>query len=177
MATSTTNTLGLQLPPSPPPPNGSVLALLAALSNHTSQNNNTHALALQARDDALSSSPEGYGDLCTNFVRVLACPSPELIPEVELKKLHDSDLDCFVKCCGWMMEDKDGASNNNNSTNNGSSQQQYELKKRQGMIMWNTLRQMAGLLLKNALVSPPLPRNTTLDALGRVLPGHARTRS
>lgn len=156
MATTST----LQLPPPPPPPNGAVLALLAALSNHSpnTASHNTHQLALQARDDALSSSPEGYGDLCSNFCRVLACPSPDLIPESELKKFHDGDVDMFNQCCGWMQQ----SSHNDNR----------EALKQQGMMMWNTLRQMAGLLLKNALVSPPLPQNTPLDALGRVLPGH-----
>jgi len=152
----------LQLPPPPPPPNGAVLALLAALSNHSHDANaNTHQLALKARDDALSSSPEGYGDLCSNFCRVLACPTPECIPQEELKKFHDGDVEVFGKCCGWMMMDR--TANNNND---------YEAKKRQGMMLWNTLRQMAGLLLKNALVSPPLPKNTPVDSLGRVLPGH-----
>ncbi|KAL7541029.1 hypothetical protein ACHAXR_010576 [Thalassiosira sp. AJA248-18] len=157
----------LQLPPPPPPPNGAVLALLAALSNHSpTANPNTHQLALKARDDALSSSPEGYGDLCSNFCRVLACSSPALIPEAELKKLHDSDVEMFDKCCGWMME---GNTNNNNGNNSHASAS----KKQQAMIHWNTLRQMAGLLLKNALVAPPLPQNTPLDAMGRILPGHA----
>ena len=146
--------LHLQLPPPPPPPNGAVLALLAALSNHSVSPNqqNTHQLALKARDDALSSSPEGYGDLCSNFCRVLACSSPELIPEAELKKFHDSDTDFFNKCCGWM----------------GSGGSAQPNPKEQGMVLWNTLRQMAGLLLKNALVSPPLPKDTPVDTRGRV---------
>jgi len=156
MASTTT----LQLPPKPPPPNGSVLALLAALSNHSPNSHNTHQQALAARDDALSSSNEAYGDLCVQLVRVLACSSPELIPESELKILHDSDIDCFIRCCGYMQND---------ST---TSQEAMALKKRQSMLHWNTLRQLSGLLLKNALVSPPLPKNTPLDALGRVLPGH-----
>lgn len=160
----------LQLPPPPPPPNGAVLALLAALSNHSpGADPNAHQLALKARDDALSSSPEGYGDLCSNFCRVLACPSPESVPEVELKKLHDSDLDMFTRCCGWMM-DRQNTNGGGGENNNGGD---AEARRRQGMTAWNTLRQMAGLLLKNALVSPPLLRGTPLDALGRVLPGHA----
>ena len=169
MATTSTNPTTLELPPPPPPPNGAVLALLAALSfSHNNSNNpNAHQLALKARDDALSSSPTAYGDLCVQFVRVLSCPSPELIPEIELKVLHDSDIDCFMKCCGWMQQ-------NGNESGATTTVEHVALKKRQGMIMWNTLRQMAGLLLKNALVSPPLPANTPLDALGRVLPGHAR---
>jgi transportin-1 len=138
-----------------------VLTLLAALSNHSptiaANGVSNHQLALQARDDALSESSSSYGDLCCNFCRVLACPSPHLIPEVELKKFHDGDFEMFTKCCGWMM-DNGGVSEN---------------PKRQDMVMWNTLRQMAGLLLKNALVAPPLPRNTPIDALGRVLPGNA----
>ena len=163
MAATTTTPTTLELPPPPPPPNGAVLALLAALSfsHNNSSNPNAHQLALKARDDALSSSPTAYGDLCVQFVRVLSCPSPELIPEIELKVLHDSDIDCFRKCCGWMQQ----IDNENSAT---TADELIALKKRQGMIMWNTLRQMAGLLLKNALVSPPLPANTPLDALGRV---------
>ena len=60
-----------------------------------------------------------------------------------LKEFHDSlagDTDMFHKCCGWIQ-------------NNGGNNAQRD----QGMMMWNTLRQMAGLLLKNALVSPPPP--------------------
>jgi hypothetical protein len=167
----------LQLPPPLPPPNGSVLTLLAALSNHnpstpsssTFGNNNAisdnnannnngppkvsnHQLALAARDEALSSSPEGYGNLCVNFCRVLACPSPHLLPKAELQAFHDGDPIMFAECCGWVLD-----------TEASESAKAY------GLRAWNNIRQMAGLLLKNALVAPPLPKDTPLDALGRVL--------
>ncbi|KAL3760925.1 hypothetical protein ACHAWU_009604 [Discostella pseudostelligera] len=168
--------MNIQLPPPPPPPNGAVLTLLAALSNHSPSSshgaNSNHQQALQARDDALSSSPDAYGDLCCNFVRVLACPSPALLPQNELKKFHDGDLEMFMQVCGWMMMDSNSTTNGDmaaGALNNNSS---MEAKKQQGMMLWNTFRQMSGLLLKNALVSPPLPKNVPLDALGRVLPGH-----
>ena len=163
--------MSLQLPPPPPPPSGSVLALLAALSNHSPTISSTsgitnHQLALQARDDALSASPSSYGDLCREFCRVLACPSPRSIPEEELRKFHDGDIEMFEKCCGWMMTD--------NVVGGGvGGSASYESDMRRGMATWGTLRQLAGLLLKNALVAPPLPRNAPVDALGRVLPGHA----
>lgn len=60
-----------------------------------------------------------------------------------LKNFHDSlagDTDMFHKCCGWIQ-----------NTGGGNAQRE------QGIMIWNTLRQMAGLLLKNALVSPPPP--------------------
>ena len=168
----------LQLPPPLPPPNGSVLTLLAALSNHNSappsstaafgnNNNNSdnnplgppppkvsnHQLALAARDEALSSSPEGYGNLCVNFCRVLACPSPHLLPKAELQAFHDGDPIMFAECCGWVLLDTEAS----------------ESAKAYGLRAWNNIRQMAGLLLKNALVAPPLPKDNPLDALGRVL--------
>ena len=77
----------------------------------------------------------------------------------------------FMQVCGWMMMDPNSAAadaNSNSAVSNGNS----EMKKHQGMILWSTFRQMAGLLLKNALVTPPLPKGVPLDALGRVLPGH-----
>ena len=62
-----------------------------------------------------------------------------------LTDFHDSlaDTDMFHKCCGWIQNHNGGSGN--------------ALQRNQGMMMWNTLRQMAGLLLKNALVSPPPP--------------------
>mmetsp|Transcript_24631 Transcript_24631/g.56219 ORF Transcript_24631/g.56219 Transcript_24631/m.56219 type:complete len:1050 (+) Transcript_24631:166-3315(+) len=148
----------LQLPPPPPPPSGSVLALLAALSNHDPTNRDTHALALRARDDALSGSPAGYTDLCANLSRALACHDPRTVPREDLRRFHDSDPAMFARCAGWAVADPaDGADEASG-----------------GMAHWNALRQLAGLLLKNALVSPPLPRDVPTDRLGRVLPGHAR---
>ena len=67
-----------------------------------------------------------------------------------LKEFHDSlggETDMFQKCCGWIQ-------------NNGDRDQ--------GMMMWNTLRQMAGLLLKNALVSPPPPSDPLCNATKRM---------
>ena len=46
----------------------------------------------------------------------------------------------FTRCCSWM-----------------EYTQNNELQKDQAVQLWNTLRQMAGLSLKNALVSPPPP--------------------
>ncbi len=77
----------------------------------------------------------------------------------------------FMQVCGWMMLDSHNTADDTaaaSSDSNGNS----AAKKQQGMILWSTFRQMSGLLLKNALVSPPLPKNSPLDALGRVLPGH-----
>eukprot|EP00984_Skeletonema_dohrnii_P034998 scaffold34593_cov122-Skeletonema_dohrnii-CCMP3373.AAC.5 len=138
----------LQLPPQSASPSGQVLALLSTLSNPSSSSSQDaharHALALKARDDALSSSNDSYSNLCTEFCRVLCCQSPELLSMEVLKEFHDSlagDTDMFHKFCGWIQN------------NGGNSNAQRD----QGMMMWNTLRQMAGLLLKNALVSPPPP--------------------
>eukprot|EP00970_Alexandrium_tamarense_P009176 scaffold1812_cov181-Alexandrium_tamarense.AAC.8 len=159
----------LQLPPPLPPPNGQVLALLGTLSNPSPTDHSRHTMALQARDDALSSSMEGYGDLCRNFCRILGCADPQSVPMGELESFAKSDPEMFGRCCGWMEHVH---INNNNNNNNGS--EEFQKQKHQGMMMWNMLRQMAGLLLKNALVAPPLPKGAPLDSLGRVLPGHVK---
>ncbi|KAL7528235.1 hypothetical protein ACHAWF_002487 [Thalassiosira exigua] len=164
-----------ELPPPPPPPNGAVLSLLAALSGAgggPADGPDRHQAALKARDNALSSSPEGYGDLCAGFGRVLACPSPEAAPEDALIQLRGSDPGRFEECCGWMAHR--GSSEHGGSEHGINAE--FEARKARGLESWTALRQMAGLLLKNALVSPPLPKNAPLDALGRVVPGHGPMR-
>ena len=84
------------------------------------------------------------------------------MPLSELESFHNSDQEMFQRCCGWIPHAESG----------GGETEEFVKHKREGMMMWNMLRQMAGLLLKNALVTPPLPANTPTDALGRALPGH-----
>lgn len=115
------------------PPNGQVLALLAALSN-PSADHNLHVQAIKARDDALSASPESYGNLCQNFARILACPNIEAIPSSELETLNTADPTSMMQL-------------------------------KHDPTSWVQFRQMAGLLLKNALVSPPIVG--PVDAAGR----------
>ena len=108
-----------------PPPSGQVLSLLTTLSNPSNHAN--HNSALQARDNALSSSPTSYAMLCLNFARILATESPDSIPANELEIWSQSD--------------------------GGVSVMQLRHDPTTG---WLQLREMAGILLKNALSKPPL---------------------
>ncbi|KAL3784295.1 hypothetical protein HJC23_004959 [Cyclotella cryptica] len=154
----------LSLPPPLPPPSASTLTLLSTLSNPNPADHSRHALALQARDDALSSP--NYSEVCLDLCRLLACPSPSAVDASELRRWEEGDAEMFERCCGWMRP-RDA-----NANGNGNEAQQRQRQQQQGTTTWNTLRQMAGLSLKNALVSPPPPQNAPLDALGRVLPQH-----
>jgi hypothetical protein len=106
------------------PPSGRILSLLTTLSNPS--DHDTHAAALSARDAALSSSSESYGLVCLDLARVLASPSPYVLPKEELDQ--------------WITH------------SGGMNAVQLYCSSEQG---WSQLREMAGLLLKNALVNPP----------------------
>jgi len=108
-----------------PSPTASVLALLCALSN-PSNDVVYHQKALTARDEALSSSPESYSNLCLQFTYVMSTPSIELITATEMETFKQMDSPSYMQ----LSHDPS---------------------------LWNTqFRIMAGLLLKNSLVRPPI---------------------
>jgi len=86
----------------------------------------THANALRQRDTLLSSSAQSYGSTCIQFARVLHCPNPNRITQEELNIWSQSDGGVSII---QLRHDPIGG--------------------------WAQLREMAGLLLKNALVKPP----------------------
>ena len=115
-----------QLPPPPGFPSGDALSLLSALSDPASTTHERHAQALSARDAALCSSRDSYGRRCTDFARTLCCSDPASVGEAEWAR---------VAAVGTAGE--------------------TAARLRGGGAPWLHLRQMAGLLLKNALAIPP----------------------
>ena len=117
------------------PPSGEVLSLLTALSN-PGADYERHKLALEARDRALAASPESYGNLCQNLIRIFALPSIQDVPQVELARFQQQDPTSVLQ----LQHDPTGG--------------------------WIQLRQMAGLLLKNALLSAPVAKNNQGQLIG-----------
>lgn len=116
--------------------------ILALITSLSNATNHTlHTQALQVRDQTLSASPISYGQTCVQFGRVLATKSPSHIPQEEIQK--------------WSQADE-------------VSVMQLRHNPVQG---WNQLRQMAGLLLKTALITPPLNKDTNTKM--RLLPDAA----
>ena len=106
-------------------PNASIIALLCALSNPNANIEN-HQKALSARDEALSSSPTSYSNICLQFTYVMSCPTLQHISPTELEEFRQRDPPSFMQ----LSHDPS---------------------------LWNKqFRVMAGLLLKNALVRPPI---------------------
>jgi len=112
----------------PPPPNGQVLSLVAALSN--TQNHELHVQAIQARDQALSSSPESYGDLCAQLAYLMAGSDD---PSTLIPRMDPVQLQFFLQ-------------------SDPVTAQQLQ---QQG-TSWTPFGQMAGLILKEALLHPPI---------------------
>lgn len=114
--------------------------ILALITSLSNPSNHTlHTKALQIQSTTLSSSPISYGNTCLQYARVLACPSPSHIAQ--------SDIDT------WSQSD------------GGISVMQL---RHDPITGWNTIRQMAGYLLKNALLQPPLNKDTNMKM--RLLP-------
>ena len=129
------------------PPTGETLLLLATLSNPAVTPHAQHAEALAHRDRALAASPESYGALCADFARTFATADPTTLPESETAKL---------------------------AAQAAASPALEALKVDPGA--WIALRQMAGLLLKNALGRPPWAAGAgaQTDGLGRPAGGYYR---
>lgn len=112
----------------PPPPSGQVLSLISALSN--TSNHDLHVQAIRARDDALSASPESYGNLCAQlgYLLVGSDQPAQLLPRIDPAHMEQ-----------WKQTDMSSA-----------------LRLQQDESMWTPFGQMAGLVLKNALLHPPI---------------------
>lgn len=126
----------MSIPSVPPPPDGQVLSLVAALSN--AQNHELHVQAIRARDEALSSSPETYSNLCFQLCCLMVgCDRPSEM----IQRMDPSQLDHF------RQTDPTTAMN-----------------LQQNERLWTPFGQMAGLIVKEALLHPPMrPDNRTLS--------------
>jgi transportin-1 len=112
----------------PPPPNTQVLSLVSALSQ--TENHDLHVQAIRAKDEALNSSPATYGNLCLQLAFLLVgCNRPEQM----LQQINPSEMD------GWRQANMTTA-----------------LRLESDPGMWIPFGQMSGLILKNALLRPPI---------------------
>jgi hypothetical protein len=112
----------------PPPPNTQVLSLVTALSQ--TENHDLHVQAIRAKDEALSSSPATYGNLCLQLAFLLVGSNR---PEHMLQQINPDDLE------SWRQ------ANTTTALRLGSDPG-----------MWIPFGQMGGLILKNALLRPPI---------------------
>lgn len=112
----------------PPPPNGQVLSLVSALSNP--ENHDLHLQAIRARDEALGGSPDSYGNLCLQLSYLLVGSDR---PLQMLPRIDPQQLDV------WRQTDMASFSRLQSDPN-----------------LWIPFGQMAGLILKNALLRPPI---------------------
>ena len=121
----------------PPPPSCQALHLVSALSNPEPAD--VHIQALKARDDALSASPASYGELCRQLAFCLAgCDNPNFM----LSRVNPAELEA------WKQQDPITVS-----------------KLQQTPSLWIPFGQMAGLVLKNALIRPPIAADGRYMAL------------
>jgi len=111
----------------PPPPNGQVLSLVSALSQ--TENHDLHVQAIQARDNALSSSVDSYGNLCLQLAYLLVGSDQ---PDALLQRINPAELET------WRQTDPNTIA-----------------RIQSDPTMWVPFGQMAGLILKNALLYPP----------------------
>lgn len=114
----------------PPAPSGQALSLVSALSN--TENHQLHVQAIHARDEALSASPDSYGNLCLQLTYVLA--GSDAAGQL-WSRITQADL------AAWQHTDG-----------------QTVAKLQHDERLWIPFGQMAGLVLKNALLRPPLNR-------------------
>jgi transportin-1 len=116
----------------PPPPYGQVLSLVSALSQ--TENHGLHVQAIQARDQALISGPDSYGNLCLQlaYLTVGSDQPDHLMSRIEKSEMHI-----------WQATDGNTAS-----------------RIQANPAMWIPFGQMAGLILKNALLRPPIQPST-----------------
>lgn len=112
----------------PPPPSGQVLSLISALSN--TANHDLHVQAIRARDDALSSSPDSYSNLCVQLGYLLVGSDQ---PSQLLQRLDPASME------QWKQTDMTSA-----------------VQLQQNEALWTPFGQMAGLVLKSALLHPPI---------------------
>ena len=112
----------------PPPPSAQALHLVSALSNPEPAH--VHIQALQARDAAFSSSPESFGNLCVQLAYCLVgCDDAVQMTG----RMNPAELQA------WQAQDSTSVA-----------------KLTQNPTMWIPFGQTAGLMLKNALLRPPV---------------------
>jgi hypothetical protein len=114
-------------PSLPPAPEAQVLSLVAALSS--AENHALHLEAIKARDEALSSSPETYGNLCTQLSYLMAGSDS---PADMVQRMDPAQVEA------WRQRDPTTA-----------------MRLQQDDKQWTVFGQMAGLILKQALLRPP----------------------
>ena len=115
----------------PPPPSAQALHLVSALSNPEPAD--VHIQALKARDEAFSSSPESYGNLSVQLAYCLVgCDNAAQM----LSNMNANELQA------WQAQDSVAVS-----------------KLQQTPALWIPFGQTAGLMLKNALLRPPVNAN------------------
>ena len=112
----------------PPPPNGQVLSLVSALSQ--TENHDLHVQAIRHRDESLSSSSESYGKLCLQLGFLLVGSDQ---PQHLSQTIEPSQIEI------WRQTDAVTATRLLSDLN-----------------LWVPFGQMAGLILKNALLKPPI---------------------
>ena len=110
--------------------------LLKTALSNPAGDHGRHAEALAARDAELCASVERYGNLCLHLVRILALVDIECLPSKEFGVLQESDPTSALQ----LQHDPVGG--------------------------WLQLRQMSGLVLKNALLSAPLAKDEGGHLLG-----------
>jgi transportin-1 len=116
----------------PPPPSIQALHLVSALSNPEPVQ--VHVQALKARDEAFSANPQSYTNLCIQLAYCLVgCDTATHM----LQHIHPTDLQ------HWQTQDPIMVT-----------------KLQQSPALWIPFGQTAGLILKNALVRPPINRQT-----------------
>ena len=119
--------------PQPPAPSAQALHLISALSNPEPPH--VHIQALRVRDEALSASLSSYGELCLQLTYCLVgCDNPRLM----LSRVHSLE--------SWQQQDPQ------NFARLVQQQQQQEFDD----ALWIPFGQMAALVLKNALIRPPV---------------------
>ena len=112
----------------PPTPNAQVLSLVTALSSP--ENHSLHLEAIRARDEALSSSPESYGNLVSQLSYLMAGSDH---PAQMLQRMDQGQLEA------WRQNDPTTV-----------------FRLQQDETLWIPFGQMAGLILKQALLRPPV---------------------
>jgi hypothetical protein len=101
--------------------------LVAALSS--AENHALHLEAIKARDEALSSSPETYGNLCTQLSYLMAGSDR---PADMMQRMDPAQVEA------WWQRDPTTA-----------------MRLQQDENLWTSFGQLAGLILKQALLRPP----------------------
>jgi len=126
---SLASTFHIMTPPRiPPAPEAQVLSLVAALSS--AENHALHLEAIKARDEALSSSPETYGNLCTQLSYLMAGSDS---PADMVQRMDPAQVDA------WRQRDPTTA-----------------MRLQQDENQWTVFGSLAGLILKQALLRPPI---------------------